>query len=80
MRMKTSHNNPNLGVLYPEVIDCSAKREWARSMVEEAGSVFGLLVAVREEVFDEALVRDDAGLWEAVHPLADFYEDVSIVD
>lgn len=67
-------------ILDTKVIDNEAESNGSSLVDEEAGSVFGLDVAMLGEVWDELVVGKSSGLWEAIHALANFHIDEVVVD
>ena len=65
-------------VLDPKVIVDEGEDDVACGVAPQAGSVFHGYVALFGEMLGEALVGDDAGLFESVHALADFDVDPSV--
>ena len=73
------------GVLLADIFDSKVvnderARDRSGFVVPKTRGEVGRFVPVLVEVFFEALVGDDAGLWETVHALADFDVDPPILN
>jgi hypothetical protein len=67
-------------VLYSKVINNQTEDNGTGSMGEETKGVFCLYVTALGEMLDESIVDELASLGKTVYALADFDENMSVVD
>ncbi len=65
-------------VLHAKIVNNQGEADWAPFVAPVSRGYFALLVACFVELFGEEVLGNDAGLWEAVHSLSYFAENVAI--
>jgi hypothetical protein len=66
-----------LGVLHAKVINNKSEADWVPVMVPVSRCDLALAVACLVKAFGEEFLSNDAGLWETVHPVSYFTEDIA---
>jgi hypothetical protein len=67
------------GVLDAKIINDKAEEDGVRFVLEEAGGVFKLVVAVLGKLGDKFIIGNAADLGQAIHALADLNVDTRVV-
>lgn len=67
-------------ILNAKVVNNQREGDGTSLVFEETGCVFRLVVARGREMFDEPIVGNFAGLWEAIHAFTNLDVNVAIVD
>jgi hypothetical protein len=78
-RLPPSLHVIHVGDFYPRIVNDKAENYAAPDMTPEARSVLALVINPFGQSLFEELVGDDAGLGEAIHAIANFDIDPSVV-